>query len=380
MDARESPAKEFAASPDGEGAGLRIALISYSLPREGTKRGGIERIAHDLAEGLALRGHAVTVWSYDEAPDGAPYRVRRLPFEGFATNWLGLRLTMGYLGNAITAMPDFGDAEVILTMGDSLLLPLRRRPVIRVMHGSALGEAMSATSPLRFVMQFGVYLQELVTGMVQPGTVAVSENTRRHNPFVRRVIPNGVDLSSFTAEGPKAAEPMILFVGTLDGRKRGRLLLQWFAEKIRPRHPNAKLVFVGPQGDAAEGVEYRTGVPADELARLYREAWVYASPSSYEGFGLPYVEAMASGTPVIATPNPGSREVLEGGRYGVLVEDDAFADEVLRLLDDPAERHRLAELGIERAKKYSKTRMIDGYEDLIRQFCRSSTQRRGHER
>src|SRR5687768_2321872 len=79
--------------------GLRIGLISYALPVEGRKRGGIERVAHELGEGLASRGHEVTVWSYDPAPVGAHYRVRPLPFRKFVESWLGVRLTMGYLGN-----------------------------------------------------------------------------------------------------------------------------------------------------------------------------------------------------------------------------------------------------------------------------------------
>ena len=58
---------------------MRIAIFSYGLPVEGQKRGGIERVAHVLAQGLARRGHAVSVFSHDGKPQGAAYDVQELP-------------------------------------------------------------------------------------------------------------------------------------------------------------------------------------------------------------------------------------------------------------------------------------------------------------
>src|SRR5690606_32910126 len=94
-------------------------------------------------------------------------------------------------------------------------------------------------------------------------------------------------------------------------------------------------------GPAHQGVHYYTGISQAELVSLYQRAWIYASPSAYEGFGLPYVEAMACGVPVVATPNPGSREVLDHGRCGLLVDDRAFPETLCDLLRDEAKRDRL---------------------------------------
>ncbi len=349
---------------------LRIAVFSYGLPVVGQKRGGIERVAHDLAEGLAQQGHQVTVWTYDPQPAGASYAVRALPWRRWSTSWLGRRLMMGYGGNLLALLPGYRDCDVIIAHGDSLLLPLLGKPLVRVMHGSALGEALSASSPWRFALQFGVYVQELLTALTQPGCVAVSWNTLRHNPFVRRVIPNGVDLTSFFPDPEnKTPEPSILFVGALDGRKRGRLLIEWFRRDVRPRHPAAQLMMVSHPGPESPGVTYHTGISGDELAALYRRAWVCASPSSYEGFGLPYLEAMASGTLVIATPNPGSREVLDNGRFGQLVADDEFGPALAALLGDAAARAELAERGLARARDYAMNKMITAYELLLFKLC-----------
>jgi len=234
------------------------------------------------------------------------------------------------------------------------------------MHGSALAEARTATNALRFVHQSGVYVLELLTGLTQEGCVGVSHNTLRYNPFIKHVIPNGIDLSLYqSTHEPKTLEPSILFVGAIEGRKRGRLLLEWFNTQIRNRYPTAKLMMVGPQGPPMNGVRYFTGITSTELASLYRRAWIYASPSSYEGFGLPYVEAMASGTPVMASPNPGSREILDDGRYGLLLKDDDFPQAIGDLLGDIDARKTWAELGLRRAQGYSLETMLSRYETLI---------------
>ena len=110
---------------------------------------------------------------------------------------------------------------------------------------------------------------------------------------------------------------------------------------------------------------YLTGVDDEQLAGLYRHAWIYASPSTYEGFGLPYLEAMACGTPVVATENPGSVEVLEDGVYGVMPSDPDFANAVSALIDDPSRRDALMAGGLRRAREFSLRRMLDAYEDVL---------------
>jgi phosphatidylinositol alpha-mannosyltransferase len=240
------------------------------------------------------------------------------------------------------------------------------------MHGSAWEEAIHATSPGRFLLQSGVYVQELLSALTAPATVAVSDNTRRANPFIRHIILHGVDTRTFRPEpSEKTSSPSIVFVGTHDGRKRGSYLIDVFQRFVRPKHPDATLMFVGPQGSAQPGVSYYTGISDATLASLYRRAWVYASPSTYEGFGLPYLEAMACGTAVIATPNPGSREVIGNLSNGRLVEDDGFADALLDVLNDANRRRASETAGLRRAREFSVDVMIDRYETLLLQLCKA---------
>ena len=166
--------------------------------------------------------------------------------------------------------------------------------------------------------------------------------------------------------GSKTAHPSVLFVGTLDGRKRGRFLLDAFLDAIRAAHPTATLTVVGPEGPDSPGVTYRTGVSDEALAELYRRAWVYASPSTYEGFGLPYLEAMACGTSSWRRAIPGSLEVLDDGEYGLMPDDAMFGAVVAR-----AARRRAAAASASpgaacAARRNSRsTRMVGHYEELL---------------
>src|SRR4051812_15532760 len=98
---------------------MRLAMFSYGLPVAGEKRGGIERSAHSLAEGLARRGHQVTVFSHDERPRGAAYDVRPLPWKRFVETWIGRRVTMGYLGNVLAVLPGYEEFDAVIANGDS---------------------------------------------------------------------------------------------------------------------------------------------------------------------------------------------------------------------------------------------------------------------
>jgi glycosyltransferase involved in cell wall biosynthesis len=121
---------------------------------------------------------------------------------------------------------------------------------------------------------------------------------------------------------------------------------------------------VSSPGPVVDGVTYHEGVTDATLAALYRRAWLYVSPSTYEGFGLPYLEAMACGTPVVATPNPGSTEVLAAGG-GVLSPDDRLAAAIVSLLGDVPRRREMSAAALASAARYDMRAMVDAYEDLL---------------
>jgi glycosyltransferase involved in cell wall biosynthesis len=146
----------------------------------------------------------------------------------------------------------------------------------------------------------------------------------------------------------------LLFVGALDARKDPRSLLRAWASAKEVR-PGLELVVAGDPGRQAPatmpGARQLGRVDDEELADLYTAGGCFVSPSRYEGFGLPCLEAMACGCPVTAFRNSSLPEVIEDA--GLLV-DDGDADALGRAAASmTAEPERWRRAGLERAREFS---------------------------
>jgi len=187
---------------------------------------------------------------------------------------------------------------------------------------------------------------------------------RRRPEHVRQ---DGVDLARYRP-GRKDPAPTVLFVGTYRRRKRGKLLMEVFEREIRPAFPDAVLWMVCSDAPEAPGVEILGRLSDDELADRYRRAWAFCLPSSYEGFGVPYIEAMASGTAVVATPNPGAMEILDGGRLGVVCDPADLGGSISNLLAEPNRRDVLETSGLDAARQYDWNEVAARYIDIYREL------------
>ncbi|MBI5287633.1 MAG: glycosyltransferase family 4 protein [Chloroflexi bacterium] len=352
-------------------------MLQRFLPSR--SQGGVGHFTDQLADELSHRGHAVTMYALDPAPSGALYQVVQ-PGEHE-------RVVSGRLGNIFgfgvwLARQDFSRFDVIHAMGDNHLLRTRT-PVVRTLHGSALGEALHARRLVTKALFASIYPLELLGIARATRTASDSAASMRHFPLVHaRTIFNGVADAFFEEGEAKSPDPSILFVGhRLHDRKRAYLLVDHFERIVRPAIPRAQLWLVFDNSVAAPGVRTFRDLPLAELAALYRRAWAFCLPSSYEGFGRPYAEAMASGTAVVATPNPGAEEILAGGDYGRIVSPDALGYSLVDLLRDTAARESLARLGRERACDFRWDGVARQYEELYAEAIaekgtRSSTRRR----
>jgi glycosyltransferase involved in cell wall biosynthesis len=166
-----------------------------------------------------------------------------------------------------------------------------------------------------------------------------------------RVIPNAVG-APFQASGDAASGDYVLAVSTLEPRKNLSRLLEGYRQA---RLDGLELLVAGAPGWGGvrvegDGIRWLGEVGDDELARLYRGARCVAYVSLYEGFGLPVLEAMACGAPVVAGRNDASEEVA--GSAAVLVDPLDPAAIAAGLAEAVDRRDELRDLGLARARAF----------------------------
>jgi glycosyltransferase involved in cell wall biosynthesis len=222
--------------------------------------------------------------------------------------------------------------------------------------------------------------------------IAVSESTRqdliRHydlSPAKIDVVYNGVDASFRPLPNDRVSafraardlpERFILFVGTLEPRKNVVRLIEAYAQLPPGRPP---LMLVGGKGwlydeifarvkagNLASEVQFVGYIPAEELPLWYNAADLFVYPSLYEGFGLPPLEAMACGTPVVVSRASSLPEVV--GQAGLLVDPtdvEALAIAMRRVLAEREEWEEMRAAGLAQARGFSwqttASRTVDSY-------------------
>lgn len=333
---------------------MKIGIFHTTLPEQGRKPGGVEVYVERLARRLATRGHHVKVFSFTPGPPDAPFEHVQLRPRWIATRKPARLLAAPLLLNRV----DTSGLDVLHLHGDDWFLLRRRLPTVRTFHGSALFEARTATSLKRRFSQALVYPLELLASRLATRSYAVAPGMPRLYRL-NGMLHCGVDAAS-NAPSARSESPSVLFVGTWHGRKRGSLLADRFARDVRPRVPDAELWLVSDHGEPGAGLRLIERPSDTELERLYERAWVFCLPSVYEGFGIPYIEAMSHGAAVVTTPNPGASYVLEGA--GLTVSDAELGGAIVDILTNEELRRRLVEAGRERARAFSWDASLDAHE------------------
>ncbi|HEY3111755.1 MAG TPA: glycosyltransferase family 1 protein [Chloroflexota bacterium] len=207
-----------------------------------------------------------------------------------------------------------------------------------------------------------------------------------------RVVPLGVDGRRFHPDRPTdelragyglvEGERYVIYVGSEDPRKNLPALWRAFA-RVLTRHPEVRLLKVGTAHHQAErarleelgrqlgiaaAVRFLGQVSDEALRSLYGLAAVCVVPSLYEGFGLPVLEAMACGAPVVCSNRTSLPEVAADAALVVEPEPESLAAAIARILADPAGQDELRQRGLRRAAAYTWRRTAEqtaaAYEDL----------------
>jgi glycosyltransferase involved in cell wall biosynthesis len=253
---------------------------------------------------------------------------------------------------------------------------------VDLLHGLALVGPVAATYPQKFPALKRFYLRTFTRLSVQRAQriIAISKNTKRDVVQQYGVLPSKVDLvyygldpafcplsddqvAGFRRER-SLPERFILFVGTLEPRKNVTRLIEAYARLPNPRLP---LLLVGGKGwlydevfarvealSLSAEVQFVGYVPGEELPWWYNAADLFVYPSVYEGFGLPPLEAMACGTPVITSNVSSLPEVV--GDAGLLVNPDdteELAAAMNRVLSDADLAQEMQVTGLAQARTFS---------------------------
>ena len=195
-----------------------------------------------------------------------------------------------------------------------------------------------------------------------------------------RLVPIPLGVAPAAADDPHAIEttplePFVLFVGTSDRRKGLDVLCDAMTTVQRTR-PDLRLVLVGERSDHianlanvnASALGY---VDDAALARLYRRASLFAFPSRYEGFGLPVLEAMQYGVPVVASDIPPLREAAgEAAVFAGSGDALAFAEAILGVANDPDGAQTLRDRGRTRAAEMTWERTAEATLGVLERAAR----------
>lgn len=365
---------------------MRIGIDYTSAVRQG---GGIGRYTRNLVRTLAKldvdNQYLLFVaggWGDGDGMGPWPHNFRVCPVP-LSDRWLNIlwhRLRIPVPIQLFTGRLDLFHSP------DFVLPPTRRAPTILTVHDLSFLRV-----PQYFVPAFQRYLEAAVQRAVKRSdfVLADSESTRRDlveltdlgaaNRQAVVVYP-GVE-GRFTPvtdsevlhtirDRYQLPERFVLSVGTLQPRKNFEGLVRSFARLMQHESSlinTLDLVIVGGKGwmyerlfaeveqlDLGSRVHFTGFVADDDLPALYSAADAFAFPSWYEGFGLPVLEAMACGTPVVVADNSSLPEVVgDGGLLVSAADESALTDALVRVILDSGLRQKLVIRGLELARRFT---------------------------
>jgi phosphatidylinositol alpha-mannosyltransferase len=344
------------------GPHVRIGIVcpySFDMP------GGVQNHVHDLAETLIGLGHQVSVLApADEDAPLPPFVVpagRAVPVR---YNGSVARLSFGPISAArVRRWIEHGNFDVLhvhepVTPSLSLLAVLSARgPVVATFH-----TAMTRSRAMAAAQGMLQLVLERITARIAVSALARKVQVE-HLGGGAVEIPNGVCVTRFTNAEPLPGWPgeggALGFLGRFTEPRKGFPILLRAFLNLAVARPGLRLLVAGP-GDPEDVLDRVPGrirprvvflgrVAEPDKARMLRSVDVYVAPNTGgESFGMILTEAMAAGTPVVASDLEAFRRVLDGGAAGVLFptgDSSALADILADLLDDPARRAALAASG-----------------------------------
>ena len=324
---------------------LRVALLNYCYWPE--VRRGTERVLHDVATGLVARGHRAHIVTSHRGPprrtleDGVEVvRNWRPPDYPLRVRAIGDHLThLPFSYRTLrTAQPDVAHAFYASDALASVAWARRTgRPAVMSWMGLMQAGWLSYRALRLETVTRAVYGSDALVVLSQ----TARDSVWRWMGVEGRIIHPGVDTRHFRPGGRRDERPTIVCAAAPEEpAKRIALLVRAFAH-VRRERPSAQLILMRPRDPAlarelsGEGIEL-SDARSDEVVDLYRRAWVSALPSVNEAFGLVVAEALACGTPAVASTGFGPAEIIDRPEVGRLFgggDEEALARALLDALE-----------------------------------------------
>jgi len=372
------PVCDVSSAISGAGA---MNILSYVHLRNIYRSTGVGRVARELTEHLAaLPGVSLEVladpWDYREIVHkvGGPWSNYRYQFMEHETSRQQL---LWYLRNSPTAESYWPDTQLVYCTAESYV-PVRKARLAISCHDTQHLEtgAHKMSYPLlkqRFKWKLLFDRLEAKADMFHMISQFAADRTGHFFPNLRsrlRVVPNAASECFFrppTEAGNRilsqlgiADRPYVLVPGGLHHRKNADLILDAWPH-IQHRHPELTLVVIN-HSDPAYLLRAQALAPSlilagyqeeETLVALYNAAQLVWFPTRYDGFGMPVIEAMACGAPVVSSNSSAIPEIA--GDAAILLSPDKMTDHIetiSALTEDGRARAKLSQLGRERAQQY----------------------------
>ncbi len=342
-----------------EGIPIRIAFFSKQLPLDSPN--GVSWQVHRLANALVRLGHEVTCFAGGGTPPDALYRHEKLEFGSRKS------IISKFLPAFIFSRIPTNSFDIVHYHGDDYLSKGSHTRV-RTFYGSAFFEACSATKLSRVAYQSLFYFFELISAFKKGHCVGISRITARVLPRISTIIDCGIDSAEYARNPIKTTEPSIVALGELYGRKRTIDVIHAFLTRVLPLFPTARLTVVGPLRYDHPSVDWFPFLSQAEMAALFSRSWLYCCASTYEGFGVPLIEAMAAGTIVVCIATKMPAEFLEHEKNALICSRKSLGACITRVFRDPALMHTIRENGAKTEVHYSIDAKALKYQELYQQI------------
>jgi glycosyltransferase involved in cell wall biosynthesis len=373
-------------------------IIAIDISYLQTKRAGYGHHTTELLNVLLKYGneHTYTLWGWSNSLDkrsindlkSVNVKIKTATVPGFIKRfyWNSLKF------------PDIqtftGDFDIFHSI-EPLMPPAKKKKVVITVHDLAYKKFPKYFN--QSVLKWDKYIEQNVHKA--DAIVVQSQQTRNDLIEIFKVRPDIIKIINLPVNAVfhsnpndstkneikkkyNLLSPFALFVGTLEPRKNIPTLIRAFEQLHKSGASDLILVVVGKSGwlydeiinsinnsVVKNKILYLNYLPEKDLAIIYRLATFFVYPSFYEGYGVPVLEAMASGTPVITSNNSSLKEIAEGAAMLVDPTDvEALAEAMANLSDNQSLREELSKKGLERIKLFNHKTAADKVLNIYKQL------------